>query len=326
MTATSDIDAEGAESAQTQEPQEALPLRQRTVIGDPGRAFREVTASIRACEPGPPDTVLDGGTIGRLEVRAASVCGLSHREAVKPRQDAYAVCSDASGAWLVAVVADGVSAGDLSHTAAAMVAQQGSRRVAELLATQSPQELDWYQIFHELAQAVLANGERLLRRRDPAASPTQVDVARSMSTTATFVVCATDHDGSHREVTVAWLGDSPVWAVTADGGWVSLSAVKTDQDGMASNAVVGLPYLPSAAEALPVRHLSVDPAAVVLAMTDGVGDPLGEARGEVAAALAQLWRTPPEPLEFAEQIAFGRKGYDDDRTVVGIWPARLGPR
>ncbi|WP_068425013.1 hypothetical protein [Piscicoccus intestinalis] len=61
-----------------------------------------------------------------------------------------------------------------------------------------------------------------------------------------------------------------------------------------------------------------DGAALVL-MTDGVGDPLGSGAGEVGTTLAQLWSRPPHPVEFAAQVAFGRKTFDDDRAALVVW-------
>jgi hypothetical protein len=293
----------------------------RTVIGDPGRSFREVSAVLRPGSTNPPDTVLDGGSLGPIEVRAASVCGLAHRQSGKARQDAYAVSADPGGVWLVVAVADGVSAGALSHEAATIVARHGVRQLTARLTDRHPRDVDWYELFSALAHGVLASGVRTLSRGQASGtSPSPADVALAMSTTVTFVAYATRADGARREVSVAWWGDSPAWEVSPDGAWTNLSAVKSPVDGISRSDVAALPYLPPSAEHLPVRHLTVAADARVLVMSDGVGDPLGDGTGEVAAALARMWRQPPRPLVFADQVGFGRKSYDDDRTVVAIWP------
>jgi hypothetical protein len=59
-------------------------------------------------------------------------------------------------------------------------------------------------------------------------------------------------------------------------------------------------------------------------MTDGVGDPLGDAAGEVGQFLGEVWRAAPDVLTFAAQVGFARQTYDDDRTVVGVWCAQDG--
>ena len=55
-------------------------------------------------------------------------------------------------------------------------------------------------------------------------------------------------------------------------------------------------------------------------MTDGVADPLGAGSGEVGRVLGQWWAQPPNEFEFGAQAAFARRSFDDDRTVVGVWP------
>jgi hypothetical protein len=54
-------------------------------------------------------------------------------------------------------------------------------------------------------------------------------------------------------------------------------------------------------------------------MSDGVGDPLGEADDDVGRTLGRAWARPPLQHRFTAQIGFGRKGFDDDRTVIGVW-------
>ena len=56
-------------------------------------------------------------------------------------------------------------------------------------------------------------------------------------------------------------------------------------------------------------------------MTAGIDKPLGGGRVEVAGFLAERWRRPPDPLAFMLDVQFERKTFDDDRTVVGIWPS-----
>jgi serine/threonine protein phosphatase PrpC len=304
--------------------QDPLPLGRRLAIGDAGRSFTEVMPVLPVGEPNPPDTVLDAGALGPFDIRAASVCGLAHRQLGKPRQDAYSVRTDGTGRWLIIVVADGVSQGPFSHKAANLVVQHGSRAVAEQLASTPAVDIDWYELFNVLGSRVLAAGQRVLSHHQPAVQDPAVGPAQIMATTATFVVCDGGPTGPTRSVTVAWLGDTPVWSVSPTGAWRCLSAVKAPVDGLSTSAVTALPYVPTSAAGLPIRSEAIDVHDTLLVMTDGVADPIGDATGEVAAQLARWWREPPGPLAFAEQIAFGRKGYDDDRTVVAVWP-RNGP-
>jgi len=296
-------------------------------IGDPGRAHAEVRPLLRTDPAHPPDTTVDHGSVRDLEIRAASVRGLSHRQNGIPRQDAYGFGVTAGQDWLVAVVADGVSAGHLSHEAASFVARRGPREVVRRLddGTEAA-ELPWHEIFTGLAATILTEGTRSLRRSDPERyatdPPTETDVAAAMATTATFLVCETGYQRHGlRHVYVAWTGDSPAWAIAPDGAWTSLSAVKGEGEEVGSSRVVALPKVPRDPGGLPYQEHMLDHRSTLLLMTDGTGDPIAEARGEVAAQLAEWWQRPPAPLAFADQVGFGRRSYDDDRTVVAIWPA-----
>ncbi|WP_045744166.1 protein phosphatase 2C domain-containing protein [Actinoplanes rectilineatus] len=301
--------------------------RPPSTIGDPGRAHAEVRPRLRADPSQPPDTVSDHGTAGALDVRAASVRGLSHRESGAPRQDAYGLAVTADERFLIVAVADGVSAGPLSHVAASFVARRGPRDVARRLDSGvAPGSLPWPEIFTALAGTIIAEGARSLCRAEPAryaaTAPSEEEVAAAMATTATFLVCPVGPAlGAVREVQVAWLGDSPVWALDPAGGWHNLSAIKGFGEEVGSSGVVALPQVPRDPADLPHACCPVPDDWTLLVMTDGTGDPLGPGQGEVAARLAGWWRRPPPPLLFTEQVGFGRRSYDDDRTVVAVWPS-----
>src|ERR1700674_4672078 len=58
------------------------------VVGDPGQASYLIPRLL-SHPVGRPDTAIDGGTVGELEIRAASVRGLSHRYYGITRPDDY---------------------------------------------------------------------------------------------------------------------------------------------------------------------------------------------------------------------------------------------
>ncbi len=290
-------------------------------IGDPGDSFTQIRP-LYGSTLDTPDTVLDGGQLGTFSVYAASVRGLSHRQTGTPRQDAYGVATSKDERWLVLTVADGVSSGRQSHRAAQIVARHATHQVARMLDGRATAltQTEWYDLFHKLSQQILSTGEQRMK-------VSRSEVAAAMATTVTVLVCPTEAEDGQRRVQVAWLGDSPAWVIEADGTWSCLTEVKGAGQEVASSATVALPQLPDDSTKLPVREQWVGVHAVILAMSDGVGDPLGDGTGEVGRALAQAWSgVPASALDFALQVGFGRKSYDDDRTVVGVWdPAGIEP-
>ena len=85
---------------------------------------------------------------------------------------------------------------------------------------------------------------------------------------------------------------------------------------IATSAVHALPLIPSEPDS-PMRVV-VGPEDALVLVSDGIGDPLGDGTGEVGAFLASVWSRPPAALDFAAQVGFARKSYDDDRTAVAL--------
>lgn len=268
-------------------------------IGDPGRAATEIGRGVPAGPAGWPDAAIDAAAVAGLEIRAASVRGLAHRAFGTPRQDAYAVDWQQESRSLVVTVCDGLGGFLLSHEAARLVAQ----RTATLLQRDPDTgEVGWQAAFTTVSEDI----GHLARFHDAAMATT---VVCAMITAADDGYCAD----------LAWVGDSAAYLLR-DSGWemVAGSVKTTTADGTPlSSTTAALP-----AENPDMHTATVDfgPGAALFLMTDGIADPLGGGLGEVGAALASWWSAPPDMFDFAAQAAFARKSFDDDRTVVGVWP------
>ncbi|MFD0575712.1 protein phosphatase 2C domain-containing protein [Dactylosporangium darangshiense] len=289
-------------------------------IGEPGAA-----AAVKP-RPDPSewdrrDTVLDGVYIrddldqDRVQLRAASVRGLAHRFAGTVRQDEYAFRRTDDGRHLVLAVADGVSSGRLSHQAAALVCRLGTKLVAASLAVKPPEELDWTAVMLQLSQEIRRIAAGLLQ----IAEPTHDEVVEQMAATALFgVLELRPPDGGNDLVAhVAAVGDSSAWVLRADG-WEPLQAVKNSDGVVATSVTRALPLRSVKAE-VTARPVIVGRGEALVLMSDGVGDPMMDGTGPVGRVLAEAWRRPPAPLDFAAQVDFLRKTHDDDRTVVAAW-------
>ena len=96
--------------------------------------------------------------------------------------------------------------------------------------------------------------------------------------------------------------------------------MKLDEAGAVVDGAVSTP-LPALPPILPrPASVTLEPGHVLLVGTDGFGDPLGTGRGEVGMAFAGELREPPGTLRFASLLDFSRETYDDDRTLVALWP------
>jgi hypothetical protein len=293
-------------------------------IGDPGRAAVTVVPRPDGRFPFHNDIVADvarfpctGGD--ELHLLAASVRGLSHLYYGKVRQDSFGHLVTENGRWLVAAVADGVSAGEHSHVAAEIVSRAGCRLLVAQLEERSPAELDWRAVLDGVADEIVDHA----RRRLALADSTPLDVARQLAATALFAVVSVVPDESgERPVHVMSLGDTSAWVLRpgAAPAWDSLQAVKNRGSVLASSATMALPGVPT--ELAPPVSTTLGPGEALVLMSDGVGDPLGGGTGEVGEYLAGAWREPPDPFTFIAQVGFRRRSYDDDRTVLAVWPVQ----
>lgn len=302
------------------------------VVGEEGAAAQRVVARPATGFPEQRDIVVDGVTFHDeagapvAHLRAASIRGLSHRYYGKPRQDAYAFRTTADGRWLVVVVADGVSAGAYSHVAAEVVTGEGCRRLADSLVDGGPDQVDWTGLLHDLARRIVTRGRDMLVSAGvmDTAEPSDRAVAEHMATTALLAVVGLapadpGGDTTGRSVYCLAVGDTSAWVLRPgqEVPWRPVAHQKADEDGIASSKTFALPLAPEVAPAAKIETLA--PGAAVVLVTDGVGDPLGDGTGEVGRFLAAAWGGPPGPLEFAAQLDFARRSYDDDRTAVVVW-------
>ncbi|BCJ42887.1 hypothetical protein GCM10010168_03730 [Actinoplanes ianthinogenes] len=290
----------------------------RWVVGDAGRQAAVRARVPRMFRTPPPDVVADGAEAGALTFRAASVRGLGHQERGEPRQDAYAVRFTRDQRWLAGCVADGVSAAKRSHEAAGMICETVAQSLVDHLMTGRPvPEFRWDAAVRAAGDAVT----ELARPFLPDGPVTYSQVRPIMSATALAFAVETEPSpaGAHRAVLANLAGDSAAFVLTGgDGGWRPLTAVKNDGAAIVDSRVRSLP-----AEADVTAHeFTLLPGQVLVVMTDGLGDPFGSGAGAVGDFLRSRWVTPPDPLAFAQQVAFFRKSFTDDRTAVVVWPAR----
>jgi hypothetical protein len=284
------------------------------VIGSPSPSVEPaVIAAKYQSLPFRPDVVLDGWSTEAITVRGVSQRGHLHRYNGAPRQDDFAAHHLPDGRVIV-LVADGVSGAPQSHLGASAAIKQA----AEWLHTQLPGDLadtDWTALIKSTAWALTERTQTLLGLPDP-------DPVRAEEQLATTLVCAVIEPtptGTLRAHLVG-VGDSSAWLLLASGRFVELLGAKAvTAEGMSTSAVAGLPRVP--ADVVPVV-VEITPGEVLVIGTDGIGDPLGGGQGGVGNLLREVLtgRGTPSLIEFAHAVDFSRETFDDDRTLVAIWP------
>ncbi len=294
---------------------ESAPWR-RITVGVPGPEFE-------ARPPGQygfdfPDTECDGWSTSGLTLRFASVRGAKHRYYRQPRQDAARAAVHEPTGSIVFAVADGVS----SAVNAELGAIEACRAVLEKMLQQLSQDqgrLDFQDVAHHAAERL----RQLARWRLSGKEPEPGEVAGLYATTLIAGVVRPDPAGA--TVELCRVGDSGVWVLDLDpasGRYQPLFGTKTGMDTLlVSNEVTPLPHVPDPLEQTSIR-LSATQA--LLVGTDGFGDPLGDGDGQVGALFARQLAAPPAPLWLAHLLDFSRETFDDDRTLLVIWPQATG--
>lgn len=302
-------------------------------IGDPGRAPARTIPKPDWQFPDRADIAATGyrtepveGAVA-LDVRAASVRGLSHRYYGKVRQDSFGHQMSADRRWLVACVADGVSQGPFSHLAADVATTFGVERIVNYLdGGHDPATLPWDQLLKKVCAEIAAVAMPHLSEagiEDPA-SLRPYALAREIATTVLYALVDTfpDDDGV-LPVHMKEVGDTSGWVIRKGTSLEALQAIKNEGEAVASAAVIALPALPN--DVGPAVRTAIGAGDALLLVTDGIGDPLGNGVGDVGEFIVDQWATPPPPLLFASQTDFARRGFDDDRTALGIWPVSTEP-
>lgn len=280
-------------------------------IGDPGTPF----GWGRPAQPSHwPDLAVHAADLDGVSIRAASARGRMHRYLGTPRQDACGVSWDEGTQRLIATVCDGVGSLERSHEAADLVTRLTPAIVQAA-------DGDWPVAFEALStELTIGPGVELARdaRTIWATTVCIADVRSSRPASRVDRTDGTNGTVGAREAHVAAVGDSTAWLLR-DGRWAHVcGSLKADRDDEAPASTLTA-ALPASAITLTTAVVGLRPGDALFLMSDGVGDALGHGGGEVGDALAHWWAEPPAPHEFAAQVQFERRGFQDDRTVVGIW-------
>ena len=244
-------------------------------------------------------------------VRSASVRGYAHRYNGTPRQDHVTVFVQQRGAReeVLFAVADGVSNARHGELGAAAAAEAAIDALRQFLL--SGRRLDWSAI----ADAAVRHMTSVTRRHLDIPEPAAADVSGLLATTLTIGAVGALPDRAR--VLMSRIGDSGAW-VLSDGGFQSLFDAKQHPDApVMSSGVSALPYVP---DPMPFVSFDLLPHEVLLVGTDGFGGPLGDGTGQVGQLFARHLADPPPPRGLAHLLDFSRETFDDDRTLLAIWP------
>lgn len=268
-------------------------------------------------EPKPPsateryraDAIFDGWSTELYTVRLASVRGYSHRYSGIPRQDDAAALFEPQSRAVVFAVADGVSSARASHIGAEVACQTAIQETSYQLAAGQP--IDWNEVATVAANGLVASAGDLLGQGRP-----HPDAVEELVATTLVAGCVIPTRRGTL-ISMIQIGDSGAWVLRGDR-YYPVFDLKHDHDSpVISSAVSPLPRIPACPA---VAEFELDPDSVLLVGTDGFGDPLGDGDGQIGQLFAQHLTSPPVPRALAHLLDFSRETFDDDRTLLAIWP------
>jgi len=270
----------GEPSAATEAP---VPLRRRAVASE---------ACYRA----------DGGQSAEFVVLAASVAGVAHRLSGRRCEDSYAWALPLPGR-LAVIVADGVSTAGRGGEGADIAV---SAACQHLLAAEGWGEMECLAALRAASEAVSAAGG-----------------VSAAEFSTTLVVALVSASGAGAEVFLARVGDSSAFILTG-AKWDELFPGRAEEELRGSViAVLPLGSRPGG-DTIETASVVLPAGAGLVLLTDGVADPVRDGPGTVAPALAEVLRGGPSgaltPLALAEAADFSRRGCQDDRTILAVWP------
>jgi hypothetical protein len=291
------------------------------VIGRPVAAFAPRPAHpgrYRFPETYRPDTICDAWSTRHFTVRLASVRGYDHRFDGKPRQDAAAVMEHPATGTVVFAVADGVSSAEYSHLGAVVACEASIAEVFDAL-DKDPELVEWDMVVPTVSQRLVEHAQNL--RGQPAFRRDQAQDLLATALVAGIVRPIQDgEDGPGVAVaTMVQVGDTSAWLLQNGLFRDAFSPTSDANTYVRSSAVSALPPAPG----LPRAHeVTLPRDGVLLIGTDGFSDPLGDGSGLVGQWFAETLATrpPPSGLKLAHALDFSRETFDDDRTLVAIWP------
>jgi serine/threonine protein phosphatase PrpC len=280
---------------------------------DPVRYAEPKLAALMS--PYRPDTVVDGGTQYGLTLRAASVRGRSKRYEGTAREDDFCILTSAVRQAVVVAVADGMGAASRAALGAALAVRHAAEEVERQLAERAPDSLDWPAVFNRAASALVVehrrlSGEQTYERPDQDEARA---VSRDLGTTLTIAVVEVIDDRA--AVSVAAIGDSPVYRLRG-GIYERLVGERDNDEGFATTTVVALPYLPVPE----IHNTRLGREDVLLICTDGFSEPLSDGNSDVGRLFATELAAPPPLGSWSYLVDFAKASYEDDRTLVAVWP------
>ncbi len=252
-----------------------------------------------------PALMADAGSLGPFWVAAASIAGLSHQHHARTGQDNYSFALAADEGAVVLAVADGLgSRVTTSQLGSALLA----RAVCGALAAYDTKEV--LKSPRDIVASAVTDANDQVQRSRERAFPELTD--RDLA--STIAVCWIPFESKVLPLVAGVVGDCAVFTL-AGGEYYSVFP----RGGAALNVVDHHLPGPSPAEGLVVEIAPLAGVGAVVVTTDGLAEDIFGSPA-VREWLAERWSCPVGPHRMLDALRYRRRGSQDDRTAVVLWP------
>jgi serine/threonine protein phosphatase PrpC len=252
-------------------------------------------------------------------VAGMSIRGASHQEKGAPNQDAFSITFARD--YLVAVVSDGVSSAKHSGYGSRYMSTKVSRGIAIELDKQTS-ELGESDVQRIISSAISESAKSLMNWtadsfESPDAIADQVKSEQMAATLTVAVIPNKTNSQNQREMTLAFIGDSPCY-ILAEDTW-NIMTPATKEGLIVENSTSWVPGAVVGEVDVQFLNAKVTNTDVILLMTDGVSTSLGDGSYPVARFLGPRLAKPQNMGDYFDSLNFDRRGEADDRTLVAIY-------
>ena len=252
-------------------------------------------------------------------VAGMSIRGASHQEKGAPNQDAFSITFARD--YLVAVVSDGVSSAKHSGYGSRYMSTKVSRGIAIELDKQTS-ELGESDVQRIISSAISESAKSLMNWtadsfEAPDAIADQVKSEQMAATLTVAVIPNKTNSENQREMTLAFIGDSPCY-ILAEDTW-NIMTPATKEGLIVENSTSWVPGAVVGEVDVQFLNAKVTHTDIILLMTDGVSTSLGDGSYPVAQFLGPRLAQPQNMGDYFDSLNFDRRGEADDRTLVAIY-------
>ena len=269
--------------------------------------------------PYPKDDTDSARIDSDMTMIAASRRGRSHAHKALPRDDDMRIFHDKATGWHILTVADGAGSAPLSRVGSRTAVETVVNDLPGLLADHDPSDGDPDKALAATLGTVMGNAADALE-----ALATETDnPLKSFSTTLLIAIAKQTPDG--------WF----IGSVSVGDGLIGLIAENTDplmiarDSGEFAGQTQFLHHDALASLKTRIQHTTVPHFTALIAMTDGVSDPMFES--DNAALTPKAWDAFYEQIKDFDETAlldwlnFKIKGEHDDRTIAILRPKDPAP-